>query len=354
MRRIVKNTFGFTIAFVLAMGLLELFLRFSGSSTPSFVVNDPRFGLAFRPNTPFVYFTEGLYVGGVNKFGYLGPGYPPEKPAGVLRVALLGDSFIEGFQLLDRSHLRRIMEDELNRAGPRRAEVMNFGFSGSNLAMMYDYNKEFVAQFHPDVALFFIGQDDMKNDSSELGPRFSAVNDSVRVDLSFAQSAGYKRHAQLGFIRRLALYSLVRNVFRRAQESDSREIVLGKVYGWFKPETRKQAQVSKADTSWPLDKAIFDELAAWNRSGETRIAVVEKRPLDAAYRDYIRSVGIPIYDLQPVLKQLEQQGIRPNYWPVSGTVGHWNHSAHTAIGRYLAPRVLELVAPSDSLPGSHP
>ena len=352
MRRIAKSMFGFGLAFVGAMVLLELFLRLSGAGTPSFVISDPRLGVAFRPGANFVFFTEGMYLGGVNKYGYLGPAYPPKKESGVLRVALLGDSFIEGFQLFDRFHLRTVLENELNRMGPRHAEVMNFGYSGFDLGLMYYHFTEVVEKFSPDVALFFVGQDDMAENGEGFGPIFSAVNDSVRVDLSFAQSARYKRSMKLRLVHRLALYSMARNVYLRVQEGGAPGILLGKVYDWFHAGPRKETPepVGGKDNFWPLNKAIFDALAVENRSGKIRIAVVEKRPISAAYREYIRSVGIPVYDLQPVFDALKQRGIRYNYWPGSGSIGHWNFNAHEAIGEYLAPLVNEL-APPPGKPG---
>jgi hypothetical protein len=57
------------------MLLLELFLRFSGTSIPSFVRDDARFGRVLRPDTPLLFVNEGFYLGGLRSIEKLGPGY---------------------------------------------------------------------------------------------------------------------------------------------------------------------------------------------------------------------------------------------------------------------------------------
>ncbi len=98
----------------------------------------------------------------------------PAKPPGSFRVAVLGDSFIEAFQVPDEqtfcARLESGLQDCSALAG-RQVEVLNFGVSGYGTAQELLMLRHYVWQYQPDLVLlaFFPGND-LRNNSAELEP----------------------------------------------------------------------------------------------------------------------------------------------------------------------------------------
>jgi hypothetical protein len=108
--------------------------------------------------------------------------------------------------------------------------------------------------------------------------------------------------------------------------------------------TRKDSHVHAAKTLPPLPEnslAILRDLAA-----DRKVALVYKAGVDESYKTRIDTIMTSILDLDTVYGELEERGIEPTYWPVTGQYGHWNHATHRAIGHALANAVLgaELLA----------
>jgi len=95
----------------------------------------------------------------VNSAGFRDREHSIEKPASTRRVALLGDSFLEGIQVpFDRS-ITSQLDSRLQRSNIR-TEVINFGVSGFGTAREYLALREYGLRYKPDlVLLFFVGND---------------------------------------------------------------------------------------------------------------------------------------------------------------------------------------------------
>ena len=97
----------------------------------------------------------------VNGLGYRGAERAPGKPAGVLRIAAVGDSFTYGLDVEAPASLPARLEGVL--AGHERdVEVLNFGVPGSALEDTIVRVREFVPRWRPDVVLFFLYADDLE------------------------------------------------------------------------------------------------------------------------------------------------------------------------------------------------
>ncbi|GJM44642.1 MAG: hypothetical protein DHS20C21_14840 [Gemmatimonadota bacterium] len=347
--RILRFLTGGGVALVACLIALELFLRLSGTSIPSFVQDDARFGRVLRPDTPLLFVNEGFYLGDVNHYGYLGPGRPPEKTAGTVRIALLGDSFVEGFQLLDRQHLRSRLERGLNETGDAPVEVLNFGFSGFNFPRMYHYWSELVADYDPDLVLFFVGVDDFQQPSTDLGPRFRTEGDSLVVDLGFRDTRSFRRKTQFSATRHFGFYTLFKKAYQLVRQGRTAAIVLDKLHP---AHGAPAAEIDWAGESVnpAMDRVNERMLAALgeaNASGDVRIAFVVKRDLGDHYPELLSRNGLRLLDPEPALDVLRAQGIDPHWWPATSRRGHWNADAHAAIAGFLEPEVRRLIEASE-------
>jgi lysophospholipase L1-like esterase len=330
------------------MVLLELFLRFSGTSIPSFVQDDARFGRVLRPNAPLLFVNEGFHLGDVNRWGYLGPGYPPKKPPGTFRIALLGDSFVEGFQLFDRHHVRSLLERDLSRDGAR-VEVLNFGLSGFNFPLMFDYGREFVSQYEPDVVAFFVGSEDFAQPSTDLGPRFRVEGDSLIVDLEFAHTPPFRRKTRFGSIRNFGFYTLLKKAYTLARQGRTAAIVLDKLHpdhGQPPPEIDWDEESAAIDPGRDrVNRWMMAELGRRNASGSVRIVFIVKGHVADSHAALIEENGMALWDPKPALDALRAQGIDPQWWPATSKRGHWNARGHEAIAEYLRPKLRDWVEP---------
>lgn len=101
----------------------------------------------------------------INSVGIRGPDYPREKPAGVFRIVVLGDSFAEGYTVDLEDLFSEVLQRELVRVLPDRAvEVINLGTGGYSTDQEYLAFLETGRHYDPDLTvLVFVPNDVMDN-----------------------------------------------------------------------------------------------------------------------------------------------------------------------------------------------
>ncbi len=92
-----------------------------------------------------------------NSFGMRDREYSLEKPAGTLRIALLGPSHVMGNGVGDGEPFEQVLEERLNAQAPhgpwQRYEVLNFGVDGFTLPQQLAMLEERVFRFSPDLVI---------------------------------------------------------------------------------------------------------------------------------------------------------------------------------------------------------
>jgi len=171
-RKILVPTIMILFGVLLAMGALEVFVRVTGKTPPSgepafFWQDDDRFGWFHKPGAEGNYFNPpGEYdtYAKVNSAGLIDQEYSLEKPEGVYRILVLGDSFAEGLRVPMDAAFHSILEEELNAKG-KRVEVINAGVAGWGSDQELLFYQEIGRQYEPDMVLlaFFPGNDIMNN-----------------------------------------------------------------------------------------------------------------------------------------------------------------------------------------------
>ena len=86
-----------------------------------------------------------------NSFGFLGGEYSLEKPGGMRRVVLLGDSMTVGWGNPQNSSYPRQLENLLNTRTGGHFEILNFAVPGYLLTQMLPLAEQSGPRFHPDV-----------------------------------------------------------------------------------------------------------------------------------------------------------------------------------------------------------
>jgi len=128
---------------------------------------DPRLRYELRPGSEVR--AEVLYK--VNAEGLRGRETTVAKPAGVRRVAVMGDSIAFGYWVADEQGFARQLEAELRAApGVGRVEVLNFGVPGYNLEQELETLRTKALAFAPDVVVVLFCLNDLEGlFSYELG-----------------------------------------------------------------------------------------------------------------------------------------------------------------------------------------
>jgi GDSL-like Lipase/Acylhydrolase len=172
-RRVVLPLLAIIVSSFVGVVLVEIGLRIVDYSRPPFYQYDPETGTSHRPNAEGWYDREDLIKVHINSHGLRGPEVPIKKPPGVFRIAVLGDSFAEGFQVDYDKRFSKVMQDDLN-AGQcggsgKRIEVLNFGVSGYGQAREILMFRHRAKAYQPDLVLLqFHGGNDFRNNTKEV------------------------------------------------------------------------------------------------------------------------------------------------------------------------------------------
>jgi len=179
------------ISILASLVLIEIGLRLMGISYPEFNQLDFRYGWSPRPGIHGTYAGESRTIMKINRAGFRDSDHVVEKPAGVLRIAVLGDSFTEAREVALEDTFWKVMESKLApclKAKDIRPEVLSFGVNGYGTAQELLVLQEKVWQYDPDVVVlaFFTGNDIWNNsrqlDGHKDRPYFTLEDGSLVLD----------------------------------------------------------------------------------------------------------------------------------------------------------------------------
>jgi hypothetical protein len=145
----------------LAVALLiaEIALRVSGFSHFNPYSVDQEVGFSLRPNAEGWWRKEGVTYVRINSQGLRDREHTIAKPRDTIRIAVLGDSFAEAFQVLMENAFWALMQQRLHEcAAPSgmKVEVLNFGVSGFSTARELITLRQRVWQYSPDIVLLLV------------------------------------------------------------------------------------------------------------------------------------------------------------------------------------------------------
>ncbi|HEX3560980.1 MAG TPA: SGNH/GDSL hydrolase family protein, partial [Pyrinomonadaceae bacterium] len=194
------------VAVVLAsvvVGLLifEVFLRAIGYTYPVFYQPDEVRGYSLKPNMEGWYRKEGAAFVRINGDGLRDREHTKPKPPGTLRIAVVGDSYAEAFQVEQDKAFWSVLERRLGECpslAGQRVEVINFGVSGYGTAQELLTLREKVWDYAPDVVLLALTtNNDVLDNSRALKqtdeiPYFVLRGDQLVLDNSFRDTASFR------------------------------------------------------------------------------------------------------------------------------------------------------------------
>ena len=342
MKNKIISIIKFSLYVLLLLVLAEFFLRFTEISLPSFVYDDPQRGRTHKANADiFSILVEGFCMGEVNEFGYMGPAYPKEKMVGTIRIALIGDSYVEGIQVFERQHFRGILERQLSKLLETKVEVLNFGIGGNDFRGYYLNYTERVLKYNPDLILFFVRRGNFIREDTTPGPKIVMRNDSLAVSYAFHESKQEKLRNKFKLVREFSIGNLLKESYEKYYRGNYTETLLGNLYQSDNKqdvdELSKNVDIAN-DKFYDLNYNILQELKGDNASSTEKIIFVETSKLPDYYDELISNLNLPMIHLVDYLAPYDKNR-ELQYWKGSRKYGHWNHRAHEIIGNYLADKL---------------
>ncbi|MGH9968960.1 MAG: SGNH/GDSL hydrolase family protein [Pyrinomonadaceae bacterium] len=316
------------------VGLLiaELCLRLSGFTYFNPYMVDVDVGYSLRPGVEGWWQREGLTYVKINNQGFRDREHTIEKPPGSLRIAILGDSFAEAFQVPLEKAFWSVMERKLQecpQAKKRKVEILNFGISTFSTARELILLQKRVWQYSPDVIVLLVTTgNDIRDNSPTLNkyaglplPYFVFREGKLTLDDSLlaARNRSFAFRLRQSFVGKSFswLQNNVRLVgliytFREAYQS-SRTFDL----------QQQQAGNKVLGIEPGLDNEVFRDLVSgdWNDAWrvteglilEMRDEVQAKR---AKFLVVTGSMGIQVYpDAEARQEYMERMGIRSLFSP---------------------------------------
>ncbi len=165
MKKIVGNIIVFLVSMLLFLIAFELYLRINPVK-PDFYAEDTLIDWKLKPNIAGTYATKEFSASyQFNAEGFNDENHQVKKGNGTFRIAIIGDSFVEGLQVAFSGKFSQLLEARLQQKG-LHAEVLDFGISSTGTTSQYLILKNYALKYDPDlvVLVFFAGNDLAEND----------------------------------------------------------------------------------------------------------------------------------------------------------------------------------------------
>ena len=378
---------------VAALVIAEVGLRLIGFRYLILYREDADVGYALRPGAEGWWRQEGEAYIRINSDGLRDREHAKEKPAGTLRVAVLGDSYAEALQVPAEAAFWSVAERRLQDCaalGGRKVEFINFGVSGFSTARELITLRTHVRQYSPDVVvLLFTTGNDVRDNSKALARKYEGLplpyfvyREGALVpddSLTRARNETLKFRLRDSFAGRSLDWA--RNNLRVVGLVDAARVAFQSV--GFKPKEGRAGYEPGLDAqvyAEPKDRAWAD---AWRvtegllvlvrdeaRAQGARLLVVtgsngiQVHPEPSARERFAREVGadvdllyperrlrafgeregVDVLNLAPALRDYAERG-RVFLHGTDGR-GHWNALGHRLVGDLLADRLCE--APTEN------
>lgn len=188
------------------IAIAEIALALVGFSHVSLITYDERRGFAPRPGAKGWYTYEGKSYVEINKHGLRDRNHALAKPEDTVRIAVLGDSFTEAWQVPVTETFWSIMEKELANCttfANQEVEVINFGVSNYGTAQQLLTLRHKVWQYQPDIVVLamFTGNDIINNskqlEKDPMRPFFVYQEGELVLDNSFRKLPSYQKEKSL-------------------------------------------------------------------------------------------------------------------------------------------------------------
>jgi lysophospholipase L1-like esterase len=379
----IRNILFSIIIFCLFIGMVEIILRTTHlfGAKISWTEPDPILGWRYTPGRNYWYNKENNHpiIGKLNSYGWRDKEWSLKKPQNSYRIAVLGDSFVEAFQVeLDNTFLA-LTEHQLNDNHDAKVELMNFGRSGFTQTEELLILKNEVMQFSPDmVLLFFCPLNDIEDINKETAPNIMrpyyniVENGKLILDKSFVKTRAFKVRTFINwFKQRSALISLLaerynayeihkRTKTKTVSKTKETKLLSKKISGFLSLSTANPNTIFSRN--YQLNKMLIKAISEYCKDKGivlmlVTIDVIEYLPelekkfklIDPTFNanffeddmgNYAEFLNIEYLGLQRIFRQsYENTGVSLHWndW------GHWNYQGHKLVANTLSNKLKSII-----------
>lgn len=365
-------------ALLVTLLLCELLLRLSNVHYPVYVWTDPLRGIAHIPGSRGgVRGPNGRPWIEINHDGLRGPDVPLAHAPPTLRIALLGDSFIEAFEVPFDSTVGQVLARRLSALRGAPVEVLNFGVGGYGTTQELLTLRSQVWKYTPDLVLLAVttGNDITDNYRSlsqgSYRPYYVYQGSDLVLDTSFLQSQAYRSRAVwtrrlLRVVQGSSLVQLINRVRHASRRSERQQQNMGGSVPGDELGLRDEVQLPPATAdwreAWRVTEGVLRLMRDECRTRHTPFAMVtltrgtQVTPVRAQKENTLRVLGvpdlyyperrladfgqregIPVLNLAPTMAvEAEQRQVYFHALGDSLGIGHWNPAGHLAAGNHIA------------------
>jgi hypothetical protein len=358
--------FSFALVFEVILRTTHIF-----GAKVSWTKPDSMVGYSFIPGKKYWSKSENdnPITGKINSYGWRDREWSLIKPENEFRIAVLGDSFVEAFQVESSTTFLDLAENQLNAESGRSVEIMNFGRSGYTQTEEFIVLKEYVVKFSPNlVILFFFPGNDITDINRVTAmdsrrPFLSYKNGELRLDTSFSLTNEFKIRSFISSIRQYsALISLISDRYILYKVNRSKIISYArseshseKINGYLSLCTSKPEKIYIQN--YKLVKQIIRDMAAYCQVRAIKFMLVccdlyLPPELEKKYKDIDPTFDLSFFedDLKEYaqfinIEYLGLQRIFMHSHKNSGLAyhlkkdGHWNYSGHRLVAKALVSRL---------------
>lgn len=338
---------------------------------------DASLGWVLRPGSIGEQRQEGRAEVRVNSQGFRGPEVEYRRAPNVYRVAVLGDSFVEAFQVSDHDSFTRVAEKKLASCPAllgRKVEILNFGVRGYGTAQEVLLQERVLERFHPEVlVLGFFAGNDLYNNHPLLNPTNPELSPFyLPQSKSFTQPLKKPWTILLSLRNSSALVQLVWRSFSAFEESPARlrqaelQKQLGETYqDWL---VYRSESIPEMNESWSLTEELLRIFH--RRSAESSVeslllyvpGAIELHPEKSIQEGFqkafslsgldgpeqrveqiAREEGLEFFSLAAALRPLvEEEKLYLYGFPNTKLgIGHWNENGHRAVGEVVGQKLCD-------------
>ncbi|MES2813002.1 MAG: hypothetical protein V4670_11075 [Bacteroidota bacterium] len=330
MRTYFRHIVSFAGGFLFLVFALEGFLILSEIKLP-FKTLDEKTGKTYQSSIPIHEAKEGFYMGETNAYGFVG-NVSKKKPKNVFRIALLGDSFTEGFQLFAPFHFSKILEQSLNKHSKDSIEVLNFGMSNVVLPEMYIRKKTLADQFDIDLFVYVLDSYDFIYQPEGVLSSVELRDHNGKLTITTSNSKGYQVYKKIKpLVDQSSYINFLFDGYLMVRRQQAFPIIFDKFY------PKSTASAYQAIPTSEVFNHISDQyFKIVSEMEKDNTVFVFREEADAILKSKLKPYRIPVIETKQALDEVRARGINPYYWGLNQTIGHFNYEGNATFGKYLA------------------
>jgi hypothetical protein len=379
MKKLIGSAALVVCGIAFAILAFEVVLRVIGFSAPIWHQPDARLGWALRPGTAAQYTAEGNAFVRINAAGQRDVEHALDKPDGVYRIAVIGDSYSEAMQVERDKAFWSLLPARLAACGfakGRSIEALNFGVAGYGTAQEYIVLQTDAIRYRPDLVLLqFTTGNDVRNNSFALEPEKDqpfyhlAADGRLHIDTSFAAEPKFR--GRMSFlseaVRKLTDKSRVFQLIRLVRESSFiRPAQAGGVEQGLEASVLAPPRERLWDEAWRVTEGLISMSADFATRNGAKFALVSvpyaiQALPDQKQREQLQAkLGVPdlLYPdrrlaaladkdgfeavtlAEPMLRSAQEKDA-PLYGFANTQLGfgHWNETGHRVAAELIAQRL---------------